>query len=330
MNDRPRIAILDALFSDVLEVVQEQYPDLAISMASEDLKATVASTDVLVTQKVPVTADLLDAAGDLRLLLKMGRVYENIDVEAARQLSLPMALTPRKGPNCVAELALTLMLALSKELLQSHGHVAAGDYQQLGLEPELTEEHKYAFKWMKQDIQEIRGRTLGLVGMGEVGCELSRRARVMDMDVLYTKRTPLSPEVERRYDVVYSDLHALLEASDYVCLAVPHTSQTEGMIGAEELRLIGPQSFLINIARGRIVDENALVQALQTGNIAGAGLDVFAYEPLPHDSPLALLENVILTPHIGGGSGSNPTLELGEALAEVESILAGNAPREVI
>jgi phosphoglycerate dehydrogenase-like enzyme len=176
----------------------------------------------------------------------------------------------------------------------------------------------------QQNIHEVRRKTLGLVGMGEIGCEIARRAKALEMNVLYFKRNRLRPELEQRYGVLYSDLHPMLEESDYVCLAVPHTPSTEHLIGEKELLLIGQRGFLVNISRGAVVDEEALVEALQKGTIAGAGLDVFTYEPLPADSPLCQLDNVILTPHIGGGTGSNPTLELGEALAEVESILAGN------
>lgn len=328
MSNIPQVVVLDELFSDAHEAVQKQYPALEVRMAGNgsERAALIAGADVLVVQKEPVSDDLLATSDKLRLLMKMGRVYDHIDMEAVRKRNIPMAISPRKGPNCVAELALTLMLALSKELLRSHNHVSNGDYRQLGLKPQQTTERAYAFKWMQQNIQEISGRTLGLVGMGEIGAELARRARVMGMNILYHKRTRLSTDLEDQFEVSYSDLHSLLEASDYVCLAVPHTPETERMIGREELRLIGPQGYLVNIARGGLVDEAALVQALQKREIAGAGLDVFAYEPLPYHSPLCQLENVILTPHIGGGSGSNATQELAAALAEVTSILAGEHP----
>lgn len=330
MSERPNVVVLDELFASAQQAVQGKFPAMSIAVVrgNDNREGLVATANVLVAQNETVNRELLDAAGDLRLLLKMGRLYDNIDVEAARRRNLPMAISPRKGPSCVAELALTMILALSKQLTKSHRHVANGDYRQLGLEPVKTAEKRYAFKWMKQNIQEIGRKTLGIVGLGEIGCELARRARAMGMQVLYFKRNPLSPELEQRYGIRYNDLHPMLEASDYVCVAAPHTPSTEHMLGADELRLIGPQGFLVNISRGSVVDENALVNALKNGDVAGAGLDVFTYEPLPYDSPLCTLDNVILTPHIGGGSGSNAALELAEALVEVESILAGNPPGE--
>ena len=174
---------------------------------------------------------------------------------------------------------------------------------------------------------ELRDKRLGIVGMGEIGCELALRANVMGMRTAYYKRTPLNAELERRFSAEYRDLPALLRESDYVVLAVPHTADTERMIGAEQLALMKPDAYLVNICRGGVVDEEALIAALREGRIAGAGLDVFTFEPLPFDSPLCHMHNVILTPHIGGGSGANRVIELTDALTELRAILHGAAPR---
>ena len=327
MTERLNVVVLDAIFLDAVKTVREQFPGMEIHVAAGDIdrNALIAQADVVVVQQDGVKSDLLDAATGLRLLLKMGRVYDNIDVDAARKRDVPMAFVPRKGPNCVAELDMTLILALSKDLIRSHSNVADGAYRRRGLRPALTTQENFCFHWMKQvRVHEVRQKTLGIVGMGEIGTELARRANGMDMTVLYYDAVRRSAELEERYKVLYSDLRTLLEVSDYVCLVVPHLPSTEHMIGAEELSLIGPSGYLVSACRGRVVDEDALIDALRDGTIAGAGLDVFTYEPLPADSPLCTLDNVILTPHIGGGSGTTEALELGEALAEVESIMAGN------
>jgi phosphoglycerate dehydrogenase-like enzyme len=185
-----------------------------------------------------------------------------------------------------------------------------------------------AFHWMKnQRVHEVREKTLGIIGMGEIGCELARRTSVLGMRNLYYKRTPLTDELERRFDAEYRDLDDLLAESDYVCIAVPHTPQTERMIGSEQFALMKESAFIVNIARGGIIDEDALINALSERRIAGAGLDVFTYEPLPEDSPLCELDNVIMSPHIGGGSGTSRALELEAALTEIERILSGEKPR---
>ncbi len=275
----------------------------------------------------PLDAGLVARLGGLRAVLKVGRSHHNIDVDAVRARGLAFGAVPRKGPNCVAELAMTFVLALSKDLLVSHESVAAGAYRYRGLKPERSAQWKMAFHWMRHTtLHEVTGKTLGIVGMGEIGIELARRAQAFGMTSHYTKRTPLSPELERRYGATYRELDALLAESDYVCLAVPHTDETEGMIGREQLGRMKESAFLVNVCRGGVVDEEALVEALRGRRIAGAGLDVFTYEPLPADSPLCSLDNVILTPHVGGGSGTNRVLELGAALDEMVRLLDGQRP----
>ncbi len=264
----------------------------------------------------------------LKVVLKLGRNYENVDVDAVRARGLTFACAPRKGPNCVAELALTFILSLSKDLLVSHISVADGAYRHRGLIPELSAQWKMAFHWMHNTrVHEIRDKTLGIVGMGEIGCELARRTAVMGMRNLYYKRKPLSTELEGLFSAEYRDLDGLLAESDYLCLAVPHTPKTERMIGRDELKLMKKTAYLVNICRGGVVDEDALVAALTDNQLGGAGLDVFTYEPLSADSPLCMLDNVILSPHIGGGSGTNRGLELSEALTELDRIVAGELPK---
>jgi phosphoglycerate dehydrogenase-like enzyme len=310
-----------------------RFPSLEISVpADEDERESLAAkADVIVVQQDRVDRDLLEAADGVRLVAKMGRVYDNIDVEAARERGITMVFVPRKGPNCVAELDIALILALSKDLIWAHRNVAEGAYHRRGLRPSITTQEEFSFHWMKMvRVHEVRGKILGIVGMGEIGTELSRRASALDMSVLYYDVSRLSAELEQRYAVEYKELNHLLRTSDYVVLAVPQTPATEHMIGAEELALIGPQGYLVNACRGRVVDEAALIEALREGTIAGAGLDVYTYEPLPDESPLCTLDNVIMTPHIGGGTGTTEALELMETLSEVESILAGNAPENLI
>ena len=305
----------------------EQYPDLNLVCADDSSDAgSLASGDVagLIAGTAPVDEALLGRLPNLRAVLKLGRSYHNIDMDAVRGRALEFACVPRKGPNCVAELALTLILALSKDLVINNEAVSLGAYRYRGLKPEITAERKMAFHWMhNMRVHEVVGKTLGIIGMGEIGCELARRASVMGMRNLYYKRSPLSAELESLFDASYAELDALLAESDYVCVATPHTPQTEGMIGAEQIALMKESAYIVNIARGGIIDEEAMIEALSENRIAGAGLDVFTYEPLPAESPLCALDNVILCPHIGGGSGTNRNIELGAALAEMSRILAG-------
>ena len=325
-----KILIADNEYEGVVAQISAEFPELELVSASETQNAhALANDDVvgLIVQTTTVDKDLLDKLNNLRVILKLGRSYYNIDVDVVRERGLTLACAPRKGPNCVAELALTFIMSLSKDLLSSHESVATGAYRYRGLRSEITAQWKMAFHWMKNmRVHEVREKTLGIIGMGEIGCELARRTSVLGMRNLYYKRTPLSDELERRFDAEYRDLDVLLAESDYICVATPHTSETERMIGAAQIAKMRETAFIVNIARGGIIDEDAMIEALTERRIAGAGLDVFTYEPLHEDSPLCLLDNVILSPHIGGGTGSNRGLELGEGLQEMASILSGNRP----
>ncbi|MEM7124772.1 MAG: NAD(P)-dependent oxidoreductase [Chloroflexota bacterium] len=326
-----RILITDDMYADYVNEVAQQFPQLTLVCVDESGDAlALADGDFvgMVTQFATVDEPLLAKLSGLKVVLKNGRSYYNIDVDAVRSRNLTLASIPRKGPNCVAELALTLILALSKDLLASHAGVADGAYRYRGIKPILTAERKIAFRWMhNESVHEIFDKTLGIIGMGEIGCELARRTSVMGMTNIYHKRTPLSAELEARFEASYRDLETLLKESDYICVALPHTPESEKLIDVEALALMKESAYLVNIARGGILDEEALIEALQAGQIAGAGLDAFVYEPLPDDSPLCTLDNVILTPHIGGGTGTTRPAELSVALAEMVRILSGEAPR---
>ncbi|MEM6528849.1 MAG: NAD(P)-dependent oxidoreductase [Chloroflexota bacterium] len=306
------------------------FPDMELVCASDEMPiAQLTTPDVVgvVAQTAHIDETLLGKLDGLQVILKVGRSYHNVDVDAVRTRNLTLACVPRKGPNCVAELALTFIMSLSKDLLMSHESVATGAYRYRGIKPEITAQWKMAFHWMRnQSVHEVGGKTLGIIGMGEIGCELARRTSVLGMRNIYYKRTPLSDELEQRFDAEYRDLDALMQESDYVCIATPHTPETERMIGAEQIGMMKESAFIVNIARGGIIDEDALIDALTERRIAGAGLDVFTYEPLHEDSPLCALDNVMMTPHIGGGSGTNRAIELGAALHEMQRILAGEKP----
>jgi phosphoglycerate dehydrogenase-like enzyme len=319
---RSAVLVLDAELTGSLGSVATDLELLGPDTLGSE--AGLARVEGLICQTERVDAALLDRLPALRVVVKMGQSYGHVDVAALRARGVRLVLAPRKGPNCVAELALTFILALSKDLLVSHRSVAEGAYRLRGLRPERSEQWKMAFHWMRHTtLHEVRGKTLGIVGMGEIGCELALRAGAMGMQVVYHKRTPLGPELDRRFRARAVPLAELLRDADYVVLAVPHTTETERMIGATELAAMKESAYLVNVCRGGVVDEEALVAALRERRIAGAGLDVFTFEPLPADSPLCALDNVILTPHVGGGTGSNRTLELGEAAETMVAALAG-------
>jgi len=278
----------------------------------------LAEADAIVTRHVPVDERVLLDAPRARFVQKYGGREDGLDLGAAERAGAAVAVMPLRGCIAVAELAMTLVLALSKQLVQAHTATADGAYRDLGLEPVRTSERVIAFQWMKlPSLFEVHGKTLGIVGYGEIGTEVSRRARAFGMNVLYTKRDRLPAALELRLGVEWRDLDALLAESDVVLLTVPHTAETERLIGERELQLMRPGAYLANTARGGLVDEDALVRALRERRIAGAALDVFVDEPVPHDHPLLSLDNVILTPHIGGGTGGARVKQMSDVLDNI-------------
>jgi glyoxylate reductase len=299
--------------------------------AAERWAQLVANADALITRAMPVRAAELRAAPQARLVQKYGGREDGIDLDATADAGVAVATMPLRGCIAVAECAMTLMLALSKQLIRAHEATVTGAYRELGLQPELTSQRKHGFQWMKlQGLFEVAGRSLGIVGFGEIGTEIARRAQAFEMTVSYTKRTRLPERLEQRLDVTYKPLDQLLSDSDVVIVAAPHTAETDRIIGAEQLARMRPDAILVNISRGGLIDEQALMAALTERRIAGAGLDVYVEEPVAFDHPLLALDNVILTPHIGGGTGGAREKQLRDVLDNVVAAGRGAEPRQLI
>jgi phosphoglycerate dehydrogenase-like enzyme len=293
--------------------------------------ALAAAADALVYRSATVDATVLAAAPNARLVQKYGGREDGVDLAAAEAAGAAVATMPLRGCVAVAEMAMTLMLALSKQLVVGHAAAVSGGYRALGIEPQLTSQASHGFQWMKlPGLFEVVGLTLGIVGFGEIGTEVARRAQAFGMHVVYTKRTPLPEAIEQRLGVGHRALADLLVEADVVLVAAPHTPATEGIIGAAELALMRPSAVLVNISRGGLVDEAALVEALSSHAIAGAGLDVFVQEPVPFDHPLLGLDNVVLSPHIGGGTGGAREKQLRDVLDNVVRLGRGETPLHLI
>jgi len=234
-----------------------------------------------------LTAEAMDAAPRLRVVSVMGVGYDHVDAEAAGARGIAVGHTPGVLDETTADLTFALLMAAARRLIPAHDHVRAGRWTLF--DPNIL--------WGV----DVHHATLGIVGMGRIGYQVARRARGFDMRVLYNRRTR-QPEWERELGVEYAGLDDLLAESDFVSLQVPLTDETRHMIGAEQLARMKPTAILINVARGPVVDPEALYAALQAGEIAGAALDVTEPEPMRPDDPLIGLENVIVTPHVGSAT----------------------------
>jgi phosphoglycerate dehydrogenase-like enzyme len=322
--------MLDPMLETEVTFAQSLLPETGFTVTASAPDASAPSTkllaaaDALVTRAQPVTAEILAASPNVKIVQKYGGRPDRLDLDAARNAGVAVAVMPLCGCIAVAELAMTLILALSKQLIGAHRTTVTGAYRELGLEPTPSNQRVHAFQWMKlPNLQEVRGQTLGLIGFGEIGTEVAKRARAFDMKIVYYKREPLPAAIETMLGVSAASLDDLLRESDFVSLHVPHGEDTDRLIGARELALMKPTASLINTCRGPVVDEEALIAALGDGTIASAGLDVFTLEPLQHDSALTRLDNVILTPHIGGGTGGAREKQMRDVLANVVRFAIG-------
>lgn len=255
---------------------------------AEALRVALQEATVLVsTFDFAVPASILQAAPHLQLIANFGVGFNNIDMAYARAHGLRVTNTPLPVIEPTAEHAFTLMCALAHRTAE--------------LDRKLRLTHSIRFGVMNNLGIGLYGKTLGIVGMGRIGQALARRALASGMTILYHNRHRLDADTEARYQATWVEMETLLRESDVVSLNLPYTPETHHLIGAEQFSQMKPTALLINTARGAHIDEQALIEALQTDRIAGAALDVFEHEP--NIAP-ALLESdkVLLSPHIGTGS----------------------------
>ncbi len=292
-----------------------------------ELLVAAVGTDALITATRRIGDELIRAAPGLRLIQVQGRAPWAVNMEAAAAAGVPVSGLPHRGAIAVAEQTMALMLGLYRRLVPGHVGTRNANYVGLGVDPVRTTERRIAFNWLGyDDVLQLHGRVLGLVGLGGIGLEVARRAQAFDMDVIYHRRSRLPREYEAMAGVRYLPLHELLAASDVVSLHAPHTEHTEHIIDADALRLMKRDAILVNTARGGLVDEAALLDAVQSGQIAGAGLDVFLDEPLPEHSPLRHAPNVLFSPHVGGGTGGGQAGMARDMVANLAAARDGRVP----
>lgn len=291
------VALLEALGDHQEQVLRGALPD-GWTLASGN--GALADADYLVVRDGTADADALATAARLRRVVRIAMGSGTLDERACEERAIAVDVVQSPSLITVAEHAVMAMLVLLKRAIRVSEELRAGKIAG-GVEPAVTTQEEYAFNWTGLDRWEaLYGKTVGLVGLGAIGTHAARVLRGFGADVVYTKRNRLEPERERELGVRYASFDELLRESRCVSLHNRFTSKTERMMGAREFGLMPPGSFFVNTARGRLVDEAALVEALESGHLAGAALDVFWMEPLPPDSPLLGAPNLFMTPHTGG------------------------------
>jgi len=275
---------------------------------------------ILIFRRGAVDAALMDANPKLKLIQRLGARADAIDLAAAAERGILVSCVPRPTLHLTAEHAILMMLALGKRLIEADDAVRNDRWDRERVKPE----HGVAYNWAGiENIGGLFGKTLGIVGLGEVGSLAAGMARAFGMRVLYVNRHRLPAEQEQKLGVEYAPLDRLLAESDFVSLHATNIPENRGLIDAKTFAAMKRSAFLVNTARGPIVDEKALYDALTQGTIAGAGLDVHAEEPRPTQDRLVTLPNVILTPHIAGGSRKGVLNEIEAILRNCRAVLAG-------
>jgi len=277
-----------------------------------DLLKIVSKADGLITRgSIMVTREMMAASPQLKAIGVHGMGYDHVDVAAARELGKVVFNTPDALTVSVAEMTLALMLALTRRVVAADKAVRAGDWNR-----------KYG------DLigTDLAGRTVGIIGLGRVGAAVARRLKAFDVGLLYYSRTRRR-ELESYIGIEWAELDDLLSRSDIISLHVPGTSETHHMIGPREFGLMKQGVLVVNMARGRVIDQEALLDALMTDKVAGAALDVFEVEPLDPAHPLTAMDNVILTPHLGASSLEGMQRMATQVAQGILDILDGKEPQ---
>ncbi len=309
-----RVACLNVFAPEVVPEVEAELPQgfemvAARSYDDQERFKVISGADFLLfAGRARLTGELMDAAPKLRLIQKWGIGYDKIDLGAAMERGIPVAIMAGANSIPVAEHTLLLMLAVYKRLPQLDRNLREGRYLK-------TEMRRFCYQ--------LNGKTVGIVGLGNIGKEVARRVRAFNCRVLYHDTSRSAPDVEHQLGAEFSNLDDLFAQADIVTLHTPLLSQTRNLVGARLLSLMKPTAILINCSRGGVVDEPALIEALKTGRILGAGLDVLSTKPPEGPSPLFALDNVVLTPHTAGAVIDNVANMARHAFANMVRVARG-------
>lgn len=262
-----------------------------------------------------IDGELMDAAPQLRVISNYAIGYDNIDVPAATERGIMVCHTPGILTDTTADFAFTLLACVGRRVVEAARYVREGNWKTWG--PMLCLGH------------DLYGATLGLIGLGRIGSAVAKRASGFQMRVLYHDLERI-PTLEKELGLIYTDLDSLLERSDFVSLHTPLTPETHHLIGGRQLKMMKKSAILVNTSRGAVIDRQALYEALVSGEIAGAGLDVTDPEPIDPDDPLLQLDNCVVVPHIASASVATRTLMATLAAENLVAGLQGRMPRNPV
>ncbi len=318
---KPKILVTRAVFPEVIDHLSQYFDvdsnqsDEAFSEA-ELIRRLQGKEGVYANPTTIMSAEVMRSAPELRAICNMAVGYNNIDVAAATAAGIMVTNTPDVLNETTADFGWTLLMATARRVTESEHYLRAGHWK----------------KWTYDGFMgvDVHGSTLGIIGMGRIGQAVARRSMGFNMKVIYNNRSRLTPELEAEANNArHVSREELLRTADHVVLVLPYSKESHHLIGAPEIALMKPTATLINIARGGIVDDAALIDALSAGKIAAAGLDVFENEPAFNPGFLKL-SNVVLTPHIGSASGPTRRAMADCAADNLIAALSGHRPPNLL
>ena len=318
---KPKILVTRAVFQEVIDHLS-QYFDVDSNQSDEVfseaelIRRLQGKAGVYANPTNLMSAEVIRSASELRAICNMAVGYNNIDLAAATAAGIMVTNTPDVLNETTADFGWTLLMATARRVTESEHYLRAGLWK----------------KWMYDSFMgvDVHGSTLGIIGMGRIGRSVARRSMGFNMKVIYNNRSRLAPELEAEANNArHVSREELLLSADHVVLVLPYSKESHHLIGAAELALMKPTATLINIARGGIVDDAALIDALSAGKIAAAGLDVFENEPAFNPGFLKL-SNVVLTPHIGSASGLTRRAMADCAADNLIAALSGHRPPNLL
>ena len=319
---KPKVYVTRQFFDEAIDLLKS-VADVEVFEGENDpiprdlLMEKVKDVDGLLPMLTDrIDGDLLDHAKNLKVVSNYAVGYNNIIVPEATKRGIIVTNTPGVLNDSTADCAFALMMAISRRLVEVDKWVRDGQWVKA---------------WGPKMLlgSDVTGKTLGIIGLGRIGKEMVPRAKGFKMNVIYHNRTP-SPDKEKKCGIEYRELDDLLRESDFVSLHVPLNDETRYLIGERELKLMKPTAFLINTARGPVVDEKALTKALKEKWIAGAGIDVFYNEPTESNNPLLELDNIVVTPHIGSATTDTRLAMAMKAATNLVAALKGEKPPDIV
>ncbi|MEG9298830.1 D-glycerate dehydrogenase [Mangrovibacillus sp. Mu-81] len=315
---KPFIYITRKLPQDAVEPLKQEYQvemwereDVPVPRDILLQKSQKASA-LLTMLSDKVNEELLEHADALRVVANLAVGYDNVDLEAAKQKGVVICNTPDVLTDTTADLTFALLMTAARRIVEADRYIKEGQWK----------------SWSPLLLAgaDVHHKTIGIVGMGNIGEAVARRAKGFDMEVLYHNRSR-KPHAEEVLGAEYASLDELLGKSDFVVVLAPLTPETHGLFQKEQFQAMKKSAFFINAARGPIVDEEALTEALKTGEIAGAGLDVFVTEPIDPDHPLLSLDNVVTLPHIASSSTETRHAMMNLCVENIQAVLKGDKPK---